>query len=81
MGTTFFKCHPGEPALKLFLAYKMSWQDYHVISIAAAENIKGSRFEMEQKKSTLACLKSNTLCHLLLLLSHLQIAKHFVKRD
>lgn len=56
----------------------MSWQDYHVISIAAVENIKGSRFQIKQK-STLSCLKSNTLFLFFLFLSHLQIAMQFGK--
>lgn len=38
----------------------MSWQDYHIISIAAVENIKGSWLKIKQS-STLSCLKSNTI--------------------
>lgn len=78
MWTIFFKCHPKEPTLKLFLTYKMSWQDYHIISIAAVENIKGSWFKIKQK-STLSCLKSNTRFPFLLFFSHLQIAMQFGK--
>lgn len=78
MWTVFFKCHPGEPTLKLFLTYKMSWQDYHIISTAAVENIKGSWFKIKQK-STLSCVKSNTLFLFLLFLSYLQIATQFGK--
>lgn len=78
MWTVLFKCHPGEPTLKLFLTYKMSWQDYHIISIAAVENIKGSWLKIKQS-STLSCLKSNTLFLLLFFPSHLQIAMQFGK--
>lgn len=76
MWTIFLKCHPGEPTLKLFLTYKMSWQDYHIISIAAVENIKGSCFKIKQK-NTLSCLKSSILFLFFLFLSHLQTTMHF----
>jgi len=56
----------------------MSWQDYHIISIAAVENIKGSWFKIKHK-STLSCLKNNILFLFLPFLSHLQNAMQFGK--